>query len=47
MAGRMGSDRVTIRKSEVVDLDIEKNLLVIKGPLPGARTDLVEIIGKD
>lgn len=42
MAGRMGGDKVTLN-SEVVDLDIEKNLIVLKGGIPGARESLVFI----
>ena len=41
MAGRMGSDRVTIKKLTVVKADAERNLLLIKGALPGARNSLV------
>ncbi len=35
MAGRMGNERVTLRKLVVVDIDKEKNLMFIKGPVPG------------
>jgi large subunit ribosomal protein L3 len=42
MAGRMGGDKVTLN-SEVVDLDIEKNLIVLKGGIPGAKESLVFI----
>ncbi len=43
MAGRMGSDRVTIKKVTVVRADAERNLLLVKGPLPGARNSLIVI----
>jgi len=43
MAGRMGSDRVTVKKMTIVRSDAERNLLLIKGPLPGARNALVVI----
>jgi len=43
MAGRMGSDKVTVKKMTVVRTDAGKNLLLIKGPLPGARNALVVI----
>lgn len=36
-AGRMGNDRVTIRKLRVVRVDAENNLLLVKGPVPGRR----------
>lgn len=35
MAGRMGNDRVTIKKLEVLQADPERNLLVIRGSVPG------------
>jgi large subunit ribosomal protein L3 len=34
-AGHMGMDRVTVRKLTVVRVDAEKNLLVVKGSVPG------------
>jgi large subunit ribosomal protein L3 len=43
MAGRMGGDRVTLKNLEVVEVDAEKNLLLIKGAVPGARGSMVEI----
>ncbi len=35
MAGHLGSDRVTIKKLEVLQADPDRNLLVIKGSVPG------------
>jgi large subunit ribosomal protein L3 len=43
MAGRMGNDRITVKKATVVKSDAERNLLLIKGPLPGAPNALVMI----
>ena len=43
MAGHMGAERVTIRNVEVVGADIEKNLLFIKGALPGPPHGLLAI----
>jgi large subunit ribosomal protein L3 len=37
MAGHLGDDRVTIKKLEVLQADPERNLLVIKGSVPGAN----------
>lgn len=37
MAGRMGGDRVTVKNLEVMRVDEENNLLVVKGAIPGAR----------
>lgn len=43
MAGRMGNDRVTVKKMTVVRSDAERNLLLIKGPVPGASGALVMV----
>lgn len=43
MPGRMGQKRVTIKNLEIVDIDKEKNLLVVKGSVPGGRGTLLEI----
>ena len=45
MAGRMGSDRVTVKNLKVVKIDAEKNLIMISGAVPGRRGTLVEIKG--
>jgi large subunit ribosomal protein L3 len=36
MAGHMGSDQVTIQSLEVVRVDTERNLILVKGAIPGA-----------
>ena len=36
MAGHMGAERVTIQNLEIVRVDAEKNLLLVKGAIPGA-----------
>ena len=41
MAGHMGNHRVTVRNLEVVQVDEERNLLLVRGGLPGARESLV------
>ncbi len=45
MAGRMGGDRVTIRKAKVVLLDAENNLIAVKGSVPGPRKGIVTLRG--
>ena len=35
MGGQMGNGRVTVRNLEVVDVDVEDNVLVVKGAVPG------------
>ena len=42
MPGRMGGKRVTQRRLEVVDVDAERNLLLVKGAVPGPRNGTVE-----
>ena len=41
MAGRMGNDRVTVLSLEVLRVDPERNLLVVKGSVPGHNDSLV------
>ena len=41
MAGHMGDDRVTTKKVRVVRTDGDRNLLMVKGSLPGARGSLI------
>ena len=43
MAGRMGNQRVTIQNLEVVVIDPERNLLAVRGSVPGARNGLLMI----
>ena len=43
MAGHMGTDRVTIKNLVVADIDKEKNLIFLRGAVPGARGGLLEI----
>lgn len=45
MAGHMGDEQVTVSGLEVVAIDEAKNLIYIKGALPGARNGLVMIYG--
>jgi large subunit ribosomal protein L3 len=43
MPGRMGGKRVTQRRLEVVEVDPERNLLLLKGAVPGPRNGTVEV----
>lgn len=43
MAGRMGGDKKTVRGLKVMQIDKEKNLLVLSGLIPGAKGGLVKI----
>ena len=43
MAGRHGNDKITAKNLEVVDIDEEKNYLIVKGSVPGANGSIVKI----
>jgi len=43
LPGRMGGDTVTIRNAEIVRVDAEQNLLLIKGAVPGGKDSLLTI----
>lgn len=45
MPGRMGFERVTVKNLDIVKVDKENNLLVVKGAIPGRRGTLLEIRG--
>ncbi len=42
-SGRMGNDRVTIQNLEVVVVDPQRNLLAVRGSVPGAKEGIVMI----
>ncbi len=43
MAGRMGGERVTVQNLEVVDIDTEHQLILVKGAVPGSDGQVVFI----
>jgi large subunit ribosomal protein L3 len=43
MAGRMGSDRITRKSVQVLDVDVENGLILVKGAVAGRRGTLVEL----
>lgn len=43
MAGRMGGERVTVRHLEVLTADPDRNLLLVKGAVPGSKNGLLLI----
>lgn len=43
MPGHMGSDTVTVRNIQVVRVDAEQNLLLVKGAVPGGKNSLLTI----
>ena len=43
MAGHMGAVRITVQNLEVVRVDAEQNLILVKGAVPGPKKSLVMI----
>jgi large subunit ribosomal protein L3 len=43
MAGQWGNEQVTVLNLKVVKIDSEKNLIAIKGAIPGAKDGIVFI----
>jgi large subunit ribosomal protein L3 len=43
MPGQMGNKRITQKGLEVADVDAERNLLLIRGSVPGAKNAVVEV----
>ncbi|HSH36139.1 50S ribosomal protein L3 [Schnuerera sp.] len=41
MGGRMGNERVTVQNLEIVRVDVDRNLLLVKGAVPGAKGGLL------
>ena len=46
MPGRMGGDKTTVANLEIIEVDQENNILLIKGAVPGARSGLLLIQGE-
>jgi large subunit ribosomal protein L3 len=47
MPGHMGSERVTVKNLEIVDIRADQNLLLIKGAVPGSIGTLIAIKKED
>jgi large subunit ribosomal protein L3 len=43
LPGRMGGERVTVQNLEIVKVDAERNLLLVKGSVPGPKNSFVTI----
>ncbi|WP_010285045.1 50S ribosomal protein L3 [Bacillus timonensis] len=43
LPGRMGGERITVQNLEIVKVDTERNLLLVKGNVPGARKSVVTV----
>ena len=44
MAGHMGAEKVTVQNLEIVKVDIENNLIAVKGAIPGPKGGIVTIV---
>jgi len=44
MAGRMGGDRVTLKRVTVVKVDLDRNLVYLRGAVPGGRNALLQLL---
>ncbi len=44
MSGHMGVDQVTVKNLQVVEVDVAKNLITLKGAVPGHRNGLVKVV---
>ena len=43
MAGRMGSDRTTVKNLEILQVNTDDNVLLVSGAVPGRKGTLVEV----
>ena len=43
MPGHMGSVKVTVQNLEIVRVDVENNLILVKGAVPGPKKSLVTV----
>lgn len=43
LPGRMGDERITVQNLEIIQVDPERNLLLVKGSMPGIRGSLLRI----
>ena len=43
MPGQMGNKKVTIQNLEIVKVDVENNLILVKGSVPGPKKALVTL----
>ena len=43
MAGRLGNSKVTVQNLKVVRVDLENNMILVKGAVPGAKNSYLTI----
>ncbi|WP_458415199.1 50S ribosomal protein L3 [Schinkia sp. CFF1] len=44
LPGQMGGEQITVQNLEIVKVDVERNLLLVKGNVPGAKKSYVKIL---
>ncbi len=44
MAGRLGNKKVTIQNLKVLNIDLDNNLLIVKGAVPGHKGSIIKIV---
>ncbi len=44
MPGQMGNRRITVKNVQVVKVDADRNLIFLKGGVPGARNSYIRIV---
>jgi len=44
MPGRMGGEKVTLKSVPIVHIDVEQNLIALKGSIPGAKNSFITLI---
>ena len=47
MPGHMGVDKITMKNLVIVDIRHDDNLLLVKGPVPGCKTGIIEVYKTD
>ena len=43
MTGHMGAKKITVQNLEIVKVDVENNLILVKGAVPGPKKSLVTL----
>uniref|UniRef100_UPI00300160F0 ribosomal protein L3 n=1 Tax=Anunuuluaehu liula TaxID=3049639 RepID=UPI00300160F0 len=43
MAGRMGNNKVTVKNLQIIDINLEQNIVVVKGAIPGKPGSIISI----
>jgi len=44
MSGQMGNETVTVRNIEVIEIRPDKNILLVRGSVPGSRNGILQLV---